>query len=90
VLSDFGSLTQFRTALREERRLELAFENQRWFDLKRWGIAVETVNEYLLERENAFYAAYGYVNPIDEWQTMLPVPLSVININPDVAQNVGY
>lgn len=90
ALSNFGSLTQFRTALREERRLELAFENQRWFDLKRWGIAVETVNEYLLERENTFYATYGYVNPIDEWQTMLPVPLSVININPDVAQNVGY
>ncbi len=90
ALSDFGSLTQFRTALREERRLELAFENQRWFDLKRWGIAAETVNGFLLERENAFYAAYGYVNPVDEWQTMLPIPLSVININPDVAQNVGY
>ena len=90
ALSDFGSLTQFRTALREERRVELAFENQRWFDLQRWGIAKETVNGFLLERENAFYAAYGYVNPIDEWQTMLPIPLSVININPDVAQNVGY
>lgn len=90
ALSDFGSLTQFRTALREERRLELAFENQRWFDLRRWGIATETVNDYLLEREASFYGTYGYVGAIDEWQTMLPVPLSVININPDVAQNVGY
>ena len=90
ALADFGSMTQFRTALREERRVELAFENQRWFDLQRWGVAVETVNDYLLVRENAFYAGYGYVTPIDEWQTMLPVPLSVININPDVAQNVGY
>jgi len=87
--ADFGSLTQFRTALREERRVELAFENQRWFDLVRWGAAVETINAYLLERES-FYGEYGYVKAIDGWQTMLPVPLSVININPDVAQNVGY
>lgn len=90
ALADFGSMTQFRIALREERRLELAFENQRWFDLQRWGIAVETVNDYLLVRESAFYAGYGYVTPIEDWQTMLPVPLSVFNINPDVAQNVGY
>ncbi len=88
--ADFGSMTEFRTALREERRLELAFENKRWFDLKRWGIAVETVNDYLLDRESAFYGSYGYVTAIDEWQTMLPVPLSVIDINPDIAQNVGY
>ena len=90
ALSDFGSMTEFRAALSEERRLELAFENQRWFDLQRWGTTVETVNDYLLVRENTFYGGYGYVSPIDDWQTMLPVPLSVININPDVAQNVGY
>lgn len=88
--SDFGSMTQFRTALREERRLELAFENQRFFDLKRWGIATETINEYLLEKESTFYSAYGYVKAIQDWQTALPIPLSVTNINPDVAQNVGY
>ncbi|MDE7304365.1 MAG: RagB/SusD family nutrient uptake outer membrane protein [Alistipes sp.] len=88
--ADFGSMTEFRTALREERRLELAFENQRWFDLQRWGTTVETVNDYLLVRESTFYSDYGYVSPIDQWQTMLPVPLPVININPDVAQNVGY
>lgn len=88
--TDFGSMTQFRAALREERRLELAFENQRFFDLKRWGIATETINTYLLEKESTFYSAYGYVKAIQEWQTALPIPLSVININPDVAQNVGY
>lgn len=88
--ADFGSMTQFRAALREERRLELAFENQRFFDLKRWGIATETINAFLLEKESTFYSAYGYVKAIQDWQTALPVPLSVININPDVAQNVGY
>ncbi|MDE7142875.1 MAG: RagB/SusD family nutrient uptake outer membrane protein, partial [Muribaculaceae bacterium] len=79
----------FRQAVRDERRLELAFENQRWFDLLRWGIASETVNSYIASE--AFYSAYRYtVNPLAEWQTMLPIPIDVININPDVAQNFGY
>ncbi len=33
-----------RTALRRERRIELAGEQSRWFDLIRWGIAKETLN----------------------------------------------
>lgn len=36
-----------RKALRWERRLELALEGQRFFDLVRWGVASETVSEYL-------------------------------------------
>lgn len=35
-----------RKAVRMERRIELAMEGHRWFDLLRWGIAVETVNAY--------------------------------------------
>ena len=31
-----------RTAIRKERRVELAMEQHRWFDLKRWGILPET------------------------------------------------
>ncbi len=79
----------FRQAVRNERRLELAFENQRWMDLMRWGVAVATVNAYL--ESEAFYAGYDYiVNPISEWQTLLPIPVSVTNINKTVAQNPGY
>lgn len=35
-----------RKALRMERRLELAMEGHRWFDLVRWGIATDVVNTY--------------------------------------------
>lgn len=35
-----------RKAVRMERRLELAMEGLRWFDLVRWGEVVETVNDY--------------------------------------------
>jgi hypothetical protein len=36
-----------RTNVRIERRLELAMEGQRFFDLRRWGIADATLNSYL-------------------------------------------
>ncbi|MDR0415312.1 MAG: RagB/SusD family nutrient uptake outer membrane protein [Prevotellaceae bacterium] len=35
-----------RKAIRHERRVELALESHRWFDLVRWGIAAETMNAY--------------------------------------------
>lgn len=89
ALEKVGNKYDFRMAVRNERRLELAFENQRWFDLKRWDIATETINNYL--SSEAFYAGYTYrVNPISNWQNYLPIPVSVTNINPDVAQNAGY
>ena len=36
-----------RNAVRYERRLELAMEGQRFFDLRRWGIAAATLNAYI-------------------------------------------
>ena len=36
-----------RNAVRWERRLELAMEGQRFFDLRRWGIAAATLNAYI-------------------------------------------
>jgi starch-binding outer membrane protein, SusD/RagB family len=35
-----------RTAIQKERRVELAFENKRWFDLVRTGKAVEVITAY--------------------------------------------
>ena len=89
TLAELSSKYAFRMAVRDERRLELALENQRWFDLVRWGSAVSTVNAFYLNEP--FFAGYNYVvNPIEQWQTLLPVPTSVININVEVAQNPGY
>lgn len=89
TLADVPSKFEFREAVRDERRLELAMENQRWFDLLRWGIATSTVNDFL--SSETMYGDYDYVvNPIADWQTLLPIPLSVINVNPDIAQNPGY
>ncbi|WP_341225705.1 RagB/SusD family nutrient uptake outer membrane protein [uncultured Arcticibacterium sp.] len=40
------SQDELRTAIANERRVELAFENKRWFDLVRTGKAIETITAY--------------------------------------------
>ena len=40
------SKDKMREAIRHERRIELVFENHRWFDLIRWGIAEEILDGY--------------------------------------------
>jgi hypothetical protein len=45
-----------RKAVRFERRLELAMEGHRFFDLVRWGVAAETINKYVeIERDKREY-----------------------------------
>ena len=43
----FTSQAAARTAVQYERRLEMAMEGSRFFDLRRWGIAAATLNGYL-------------------------------------------
>ncbi len=43
-LADGLSQDEMRQRIRHERRIELVFENHRWFDLRRWGIASEVLN----------------------------------------------
>ena len=44
--SPAGSQAAMRTALYQERRVELAFENKRWFDLVRTGRVKEVIGAY--------------------------------------------
>lgn len=44
-----------RKCLRWERRLEMAMENGRFFDLRRWGIASQTLNAYFKSEQNDVY-----------------------------------
>ena len=49
-----------RKCLRWERRLEMAMENGRYFDLRRWGIASETLNAYFASEQNNVYDGQTY------------------------------
>ena len=46
-----------RLAVRHERRVELAMEGHRWFDLVRWGNVVEVMNKYF-ETEVKYHEHY--------------------------------
>lgn len=77
---------QLLSALLKERRLELAFEGQRWFDLVR----LDKVEEIM----NAVYAKDSgrktLVYPFNENSYKLPIPQSAIDQNPNLVQNPGY
>jgi len=67
-------------AIRMERKLELAMEGQRWFDLVRWGgdYMSQTIAEYL-NYERQFIAKFNGVTPLAANKTMFPVPLTQIS-----------
>lgn len=63
-----------RKAVRHERRIELAMEGNRWFDLLRWGNVVEVVNKYY-QFEKDFQDYYLGAN-LSPDALYFPVPLS--------------
>ena len=79
-----------REALRWERRLELALEGQRFFDLVRWGIAEETLNDYFsVERTRRGYLSQArFTQGRDEY---LPIPQAQVDLSRGLyQQNPGY
>jgi len=78
--------TAMEEAVLKERRLELAFEGQRWFDLVRLNKVEQVMN-----------AVYGNdvgrksrVYPFTSTSYRLPIPQSAIDQNPNLIQNPGY
>jgi hypothetical protein len=73
-----------RTAVRYERRLELAMEGQRLFDLRRWGIAQEVLNEYVsVEQERRpFMEAAATYSSQHSWY---PIP----NVQIELTRGAG-
>ena len=84
-----------RAAVQFERRIELALEGQRFFDLVRWGIAADVINnDYLpVEKTKRDYLipSGGFlpkhvVHPLPNNQ----IELSKVDGEPTLIQNPGY
>lgn len=78
----------FRNAIIQERRVEFAFEGIRWYDLIRWGIAVQTMNDHFMHSDEGS-GRYKVSN----YQLLLPIPFAEMAAynNPEVMwQNEGY
>ena len=72
-----------------ERRLELAMESERFFDLVRWGDAATVLNKYYAEEIGscAIYSNAHFTANKDEY---LPIPFSQIAAsNGHYTQNIG-
>lgn len=70
------SAAAFRAAVIRERKYELAFENDRWFDMKRTG-------ELLTSPQ---LIAKG----VKPFNVLLPIPQDERDVNPSLTQNTGY
>lgn len=76
-----------RNAIRHERRVELAMEGHRWFDLCRWGIAKKTMDAYIKqETPEAQAESAPFVEGKHE---LFPIPSKEIEIS-GIAQNPKY
>lgn len=80
--SDIEGLTQdqMRDRIRQERRIELAFEGHRWFDMIRWENGQYALN---------FLHSIGKINASQK-HLLLPIPQKEIDTNPNLKQNTGY
>jgi starch-binding outer membrane protein, SusD/RagB family len=83
-LSDFSNDQDFLLAIEKERRVELAFENHRWFDLVRTGRAKDVM---IAEQAADGYGAFIW----NDSRLAYPIPSSVMQSSPNqITQNEGY
>ena len=81
--ADLPNQQAFRLAIEQERRVELAFEGHRWFDLVRTDRAITVLN--------AKKDQLRLVKVISATDLLFPIPQSQIDINrTKITQNPGY
>ena len=89
----FPTQAYARAAVRYERRLELAMEGQRFFDLRRWGSADTVLANYVAVEKNRIpylagvvYATRNHLYPIPALQ----IELSKVGSQDMLVQNPGW
>ena len=88
---------QMREAIQQERRIELAYEGHRFFDVRRWKIAENTENKLMHGMEVRRNGSTVTYHPFDVRQHrftpamyLWPLPLREISKSPELAQNPLY
>ncbi|NUQ26353.1 MAG: RagB/SusD family nutrient uptake outer membrane protein [Saprospiraceae bacterium] len=84
-----------RSAVRFERKLELALEGHRFFDLRRWGVAKDLINNEYLAVEKTKRTYLDATGGFEDRHILYPLPsvqieLSKVNGVPQLRQNDGY
>lgn len=76
---------ELRKAIRHERRVELAMENKRFYDIIRWGDAEAHFHRYAIKWKTGKGAQFR--KNINE---VFPIPQDELDLNPRMTQNTGY
>ena len=88
---------RMRKFIQNERRVELSFEEQRYFDIRRWLIAEKT-QKVVYEHDVVRKPNGSFVYSIRVWERrsfeaknyLLPIPQTEINNNVNMQQNPGW
>lgn len=90
------SKAEFRKKLRNERRVELAFEDHRFWDVRRWKIGSTTTDIYGVEITKNNDGTFNYQPTLieervwDDRMNLYPIPQSEIFKNDALKQNPGW
>ena len=74
-------------AILHERRLELAFEGFRFYDLLRHGFdRAKKIHDAMPQQDSYWQARF----PLTEETVFMPIPQTALDNNPSLVQNAGY
>ena len=88
--------TDLRTTVRNERMVELAFEGQRFFDIRRWGIVADVFNvpiaglTYVNNGQLETIVEPGVVRDFQQRDYLWPIPQAEMDLNKNLKQNPGW
>lgn len=89
ALANLATKQAFRDEVDRQRRLELAFEGERWFDLLRYARHTQA-DASATHRVTALDIIQQVRGSRDVNYLLFPIPQSEINNNPLIQQNPGY
>lgn len=97
-LKDDMDKEEMQEAIRNERRTELAFEEQRYWDVRRWKIAEDVLNKTLTGMKITAVTGGGFTYEIvtagkvmfGTHMYLYPIPFSEITKNANLLQNSGW
>src|SRR5438477_2476021 len=87
----FTTVAQADQAVRYERRLELAMEGQRFFDIRRWGIADTVISNYLAKEKPRLTSLGSTAAFTLPKYGLYPIPQDQIDLSQgSLKQNTGW
>lgn len=89
----YATQEKLRELVRRERRVELAFEGHRLYDIRRWKIGNEVMNGDVYgakcqDKDELYLAETRSFNPARDY--VWPIPATEMTANTSMTQNYGY